>query len=136
MDTNSDKELLGIISFDSDNDKIEFEKDILHFMFMNHISEHMHGMKYSSLAKEMEVSTSFISQLFSGDKTVSLEFLAKVQRVLKFKFQVDSVAINEEQETNDNDNKIIKMMSFSDSTNWDTSKYKRFITNGTEVING
>lgn len=137
MSTNSEKELLDIISFDSENEKIEFEKDVLHFMFMNHISEHMHGMKYSALAKEMDVSTSFISQLFSGDKTVGLEFLAKIQRVLRFKFKIDSIEINDETKIEgDDDNKVIRMMTFSDSTNWDTSKYKRFITNGTEVING
>lgn len=90
MSTISENDLLDLISLRSESEKIEFEKEVLHAICMNEVRIHMGKMKNTELAKKAGVSPSFISQLFSGDKTVSLELLAKFQHILGFKFHITS----------------------------------------------
>jgi transcriptional regulator with XRE-family HTH domain len=109
MSTILENDLLDLISLNSENDKVEFEKEVLHAMCMNQVRLHMGKMKNAELAKKIGVSSSFISQLFSGDKIVSLELLAKFQRVLKFKFYVESKS---DIEKVDEDTNVIKMPDY------------------------
>lgn len=73
--------------FKIDN-RLEFEKEVLHFAFIHHIKEHMKGMRNYQIAKKLGVSSSFVSQLFSGDKILSIELIVKFQRALGIKFEV------------------------------------------------
>lgn len=109
MSTISENDLLDLITLNSENDKVEFEKEVLHAMCMNQVRTHMGKMKNAELAKKIGVSSSFISQLFSGDKIVSLELLAKFQRVLKFKFYIESKS---DIEKVDEDANVIKMPDY------------------------
>jgi len=109
MSTILENDLLNIITLNGENDKIEFEKEVLHATCMNQVRIHMGKMKNAELAKKVGVSSSFISQLFSGDKIVSLELLAKFQRVLKFKFYIESKSDIEKVEEDTN---VIKMADY------------------------
>lgn len=75
----------------SDQERIELERDLLQFAFVKQIHNHMHDKKKKDLATEIGVSNSFISQIFSGDKKINIDLLTKFQRVLDFKFVIDSV---------------------------------------------
>lgn len=105
----SESDLFNLISLNSENEKVEFEKEVLHTMCMNQVRMHMGKMKNAELAKKVGVSSSFISQLFSGDKIVSLELLAKFQRVLKFKFYIESKSDIEKVEEDSN---VIRMPDY------------------------
>lgn len=87
MNTSKEKATSDIFQI---SDKIEFEKEILHFAFIHLVQNNMKQIKSYQLAKKVGVSSSFISQLFSGDKIVSLELLVKFQRALGFKFDVQA----------------------------------------------
>lgn len=87
MNTSKKKKASDIFQI---SDKLEFEKEILHFAFIHLVQNNMKQIKSYQLAKKVGVSSSFISQLFSGDKIVSLELLVKFQRALGFKFDVQA----------------------------------------------
>ena len=90
-------------------DKLQFEKEILHFAFIHHVQNNMKGIKSNRLAKQLGVSNSFVSQLFSGDKIASLEMLAKFQRVLHFKFDIQVLHHSKQLEVA-NDGKGVRML--------------------------
>lgn len=92
MTTISEHDLTDLLSLRNEGEKIEFGKEVLHTTCMHQVRIHMGTMKNTELARRVGVSPSFISQLFSGDKTVSLELLAKFQHILRFKFLITSSA--------------------------------------------
>lgn len=106
MSTNSN-DLKNILQIPSE-ERIEFEKEILHFAVMRNIQQHLGKRKYSSIASEIGVSKSFISQLFSGDKKINIDLMVKFQRALKFKFQINSLSIEEKPR----EENVIQMFSY------------------------
>ncbi len=71
-------------------DKIELERDVLSARFLSEIQIYLdaHQLTRRELAKRTGVSASFISQLFTADKTISLEFIAKVQLAFGIQFSI------------------------------------------------
>lgn len=71
-------------------DKIELERDVLSARFLSEIQIYLdtHQLTRKELAKRTGVSASFISQLFTADKTISLEFIAKVQLAFGIQFSI------------------------------------------------
>jgi len=91
MNTISKNSLKKIFSIKSEKEKLDFERDLIHFAFIKHIQNQMGDeMKKNQLAKKIGVSASFITQLFTGDKILNIPLLVKFQRALDFKFQIDS----------------------------------------------
>jgi len=76
----------------TDEELLAFEGDVLHASIMQVVSAHMGDLKATELAKKIGVSDSFISQLFSGDKRVNMDLMAKFQRALNFKFEIKGVS--------------------------------------------
>ncbi len=88
---NVEKELEGLLAFNDDADKLRFEANMLHFDTMDLIAELMkakNNMSPASLAKELTTSKSYVSQLFSGNKKLNFETLAKLQRIFKTRFTI------------------------------------------------
>lgn len=79
-----------ILRSSSDADKLEMEQDMLQLDILEYISSELKkkGIKRSELPSMLNVTKSFISQLFSADKRLNLEHLAKFQRILDEKFMV------------------------------------------------
>ncbi|MDI9341445.1 MAG: helix-turn-helix transcriptional regulator [Sediminibacterium sp.] len=74
-------------------DQLDVERDLLSARFLSEIQRHLetNGLTRKELAKRTGVSASFISQLFTAEKTLSLEFIAKVQRALGIEFQISAI---------------------------------------------
>lgn len=53
------------------------------------------GIKRNHLANQIKTSASYLTQVFRGDKPLNFQTLAKIQRVLKIKFQVRAYSINQ-----------------------------------------
>lgn len=79
-------------------DRLEVEKNILAARFLSEIQLLLDKEKLNrkDFAKRMGVSQSFISQLFTAEKTVSIDFLAKAQEELHFTFSIQAHKTHEE----------------------------------------
>ncbi len=124
MSTTSTEKLKKILQIE-EGERLDFEKEILHFAFIEQVQYHMGDMRYSKLAEELNVSKSFVSQLFSGDKLINIDLMAKLQRILHFKFKIDSKCnfVN-----NEADNNIVPLASYSMETYLNPLKTTSFKT--------
>ncbi|HCN36697.1 MAG TPA: hypothetical protein DIS94_03175 [Bacteroidetes bacterium] len=84
---NLNEELKKIYSNESQDEKDEFQAEILHMEIIHQIYLRMKllGLSKSDIAKELKTSKSFITQLFSGDKLLNLKLIAKFSRILGLK---------------------------------------------------
>ena len=98
MNSNNNKEKLlselrESLSLKNDNERIEFERDKIQLDLMYLISMIMDskGWSKAELAEKIHTSKAYISQLFSCDKKLNLETLAKIKFVsnARFKFILD-----------------------------------------------
>lgn len=82
--------LKDLIKFSSDNEKLKFETEIIQLDFMSYLDNLMklNNLSKTDLAKKMKKSSSFITQLFSGDKQLNLKHIALFQRIFGVKFEI------------------------------------------------
>ena len=83
-----------LFTFSSEEDEINSEARLISFHFLSEI-ERVYGSKRgmkANLAKETDNSKSFITQLFNGDKFVNFPLLAKIQKLLRIKFEIRAVS--------------------------------------------
>lgn len=69
---------------------IVHEAEYISLVFLSEIEKQMdkNGLKKSELAKMLNTSKSYLTQLWRGDKILSLAMIAKMQKVLKIKFTI------------------------------------------------
>jgi len=87
------KEFLDILLPKSDKEKLEFEAQMIHLDFIARLQELMNYKNIKSkkeLARLLDTTPSFISQLFSGEKLINLKHLTKLQRALGIKYAIIS----------------------------------------------
>lgn len=79
------------LKFKNDFDKIDFIADTIQLDLLHQLIDGT-DLRKTDIAKEMQVSNSFITQLFSGDKRMSLNHLASLiyNFELEFKFELKS----------------------------------------------
>jgi len=77
------------LRFKDDFEKIEFLADSIQLDILHELADNT-DIRKTDIAKKMRVSNSFISQLFSGDKHLSLNHLATLiyHYDLDFKFEL------------------------------------------------
>jgi hypothetical protein len=80
-----------LFELSSDKDEIKHEARMIMFRFLSEIEKtygvEKRGLK-TTLANSINKSSSFITQLFNGDKIINLITLAKFQKALKIKFKI------------------------------------------------
>lgn len=79
------KLLIEKLSPQNETEKIEFAASQIHHLIIQRIIERMEEIKMtqSELAKRMNVSKGFISQLWTGDKLINLKQLAQITHILE-----------------------------------------------------
>jgi len=107
-------QLMSLISPMSDEAELDIDKHILSAKFLSEIQKHLEtaDMKKKDFAELMDVSASFITQLFTGDKMVSMEFLSNAQKKLNIEFTISSINYSNENILN-GEIKIIQLRSSS-----------------------
>jgi transcriptional regulator with XRE-family HTH domain len=100
MNANNDKlkdKLNSLMSSLSEEDVLDVDKRVLSARFLSEIQKCLDVEEISrkDFAKKMNTSASFITQLFTGNKVVSMEFLAKAQKELNIDFQISAVSLAE-----------------------------------------
>ena len=86
-----------ILTPTSGKERVELDTQLLAFKFLSLVNkcQDIKNISRKELAKKIETSPSYITQLFRGDKLPNLEILVKMSKALNFDFQV-SVSAEEE----------------------------------------
>lgn len=87
-------EFEDLFSFQSKEEEIEHEATMIMFRFLSEL-EKKNGkpMKKKDLAKALETSPSYITQLFRGDKLINLTMLARIQDVFNITFEITAKSV-------------------------------------------
>jgi transcriptional regulator with XRE-family HTH domain len=79
----------SLLEFKSENDELKHEAYMLMFKFLSEIQRVTdYTIHKKDLAKAIDSSRSFVSQLFSGDKLANLITLAKLQKAYNLTFEI------------------------------------------------
>lgn len=79
-----------LFAFESEKDRAEHEADMLSLKIALEIKNHLDekGLSKKDLAKLMDTSPAYITQVLRGDKRINMLFLAKLQKVLDVKLEI------------------------------------------------
>lgn len=82
--------LSNLIGFENEEEKFEFQKEILSLKFVKVIENYLNQNKISKkdFAKSTGYSQSYVSQVFCAHKYVNMDFLVKSQNALELPFDV------------------------------------------------
>ena len=80
-------------SFENEEEKIQFEAEMIHFDLIEEVSKLMEvkGMKKADLAKALGTTKGYVTQLFTGDRLFNMKTLAKLQKILGVKVKVELI---------------------------------------------
>ena len=84
------KDKLDLILENTPEEQIEFDAQIIAFQFLSIIDEEMEKQNISKkeLGKRIGKSSSFITQIFKGDRKPNWHILARMQQVLGLEFKI------------------------------------------------
>ena len=85
------KEFEDLFTFQDEKEELNHEAHMIMFRFLSEVEEHHSGgknIKRNELASKLEVSPSYITQLFKGDKLLNFTMLAKIQKAFNITFEV------------------------------------------------
>ena len=88
---NLQQQMKEILSFKNDKERLQFEAEIINLDIMHKVQCLMDENKINKteLAKQLNISKGYITQLFTADKLINLKTLAKLQRIFKVKFDME-----------------------------------------------
>lgn len=86
---NINPDLEDLFSFKSKSDEVEHEAKMIMFRFLGEL-EKFNGkpIRKVDLAKALDTSPSYITQLYRGDKLINLTMLAKIQDAFGITFEI------------------------------------------------
>ena len=86
------KKFNKILAFNKDKEKLQFEAEMLHLDIMYTIQCLIkeRNLSKTEVAKQLNVSKGYLTQLFSADKLLNLKTIAKFQRIFEVKFSFKS----------------------------------------------
>ncbi len=82
------EELETLFSFEDEKERIEIKASFIQLDILDEVKKIMKekNINRTELAKKLNKSASFISQLFSGDKQLNLKMIAQFQEIFDAKF--------------------------------------------------
>ena len=85
------QQMKEILSFKNDRERLQFEAEIINLDIMHKIQCLMdeHSINKTELARRLNTSKGYITQLFTADKLINLKTLAKLQRIFQVKFDLN-----------------------------------------------
>ena len=84
------KEFQDLLGFQSEEERIEHRSKIIMFSVLDIIEKEMtiRKMNKKDLAKKLNTSASYVTQLFTGAKTINLLTIAKLEEIFNIRFQI------------------------------------------------
>jgi transcriptional regulator with XRE-family HTH domain len=80
-----------LFTFSDEKDELDYEAHLLMFRFLSEVEKNFpEGRipKNKDLASKLGVSSSYITQVFNGDKLLNFKMLAKLQKALDITFEI------------------------------------------------
>lgn len=80
-----------LFSFRNEKEELDFEAHMIMFRFLSEvekISSDHRILKNKDLAAKLSVSSSYITQLFNGNKLLNFTMLAKIQKAYNITFEI------------------------------------------------
>lgn len=119
------KELDKALKFENEEDRIEVKASFIQMDILDEVRKLMEERKISrtELAKRLNKSKSFVSQLFSGDKALNLKMIAQFQEIFNVKFiptfkdyseYSSAVKFHKDDYTNSNYRKVTPVFNLKD----------------------
>jgi len=98
MNTKSKKikqEFEDLLGFQTNEEQIEHRSKMIMFNFLDIVEKEMIAkqMNKKQLAEKLNTSASFVTQLFTGTKTINLLTIAKLEEIFDIKFQVTKAQV-------------------------------------------
>lgn len=95
--SNIQKKFEEIFSFKDDSERLQFEAEMIHLDIMHKIQLLMdeHSINKTELARRLNTSKGYITQLFTADKLINLKTLAKLQRIFQVKFDISHILLDQ-----------------------------------------
>lgn len=89
--SNMEKAVKDLFSFETDDEKLEFEAKQLHLSIMFKVKELMDekGWNKSDLANALGVKKPHITKLFAAEKFLNIKMMAKIETVFGINFNID-----------------------------------------------
>lgn len=87
------EEFIELLSFKGKEDELEHNAIMISFAFLSEVAKVLdeRKIKRTELAKTLETSKSYITQLFRGNKIVNAKMLAKLQYALNIQFKIEAI---------------------------------------------
>lgn len=84
------EEFQNLLGFQTDEEKIEHRSKMIMFNFLDIVEKEMVNSQMSKkeLAERLNTSASFVTQLFTGTKTINLLTIAKLEEIFGIQFQI------------------------------------------------
>lgn len=134
---NVSEEFNDIFSFSSEEEELEHDAQMLMFQFLEEVEKsHEQGpkLKKKNFAKALNLSPSFITQLYAGEKLISFPLLAKIQKAFNITFKVQAILNDEKYNVSTPEENIPSYLNDSHGF-WVWKSYKPDYTNKTTVCN-
>jgi len=93
-----------LFSFNSKEDKLEHRAQMISFRILSEVEKicEQQNIKMKDLAKMIDTSASYVTQLFRGNKLVNTAFMARIEEAMNMMF---NVTLHEEREVQDENTK-------------------------------
>jgi plasmid maintenance system antidote protein VapI len=81
----------SLFSFASEEEELEHDAQMIMYKFLEELEVNSNTgrkLKKKDLARAINKSPSFISQLYAGEKLLSLNLIAKIQKVFNISFEI------------------------------------------------
>ena len=85
------KDFENLFDFQDEKDELDHEAHMIMFRFLSELEEFNNSgknFKKTELASKLDVSPSYITQLFNGDKLLNFTMLAKIQKAFNITFEI------------------------------------------------
>lgn len=84
-------EFEALFSFKSDKEELEHEAAMIMFKFLSSFEKMFDSpIQKKEIAKAINTSPSYVTQLFKGDKLINFITLAKLQKAFDFYFEIEA----------------------------------------------
>jgi transcriptional regulator with XRE-family HTH domain len=126
---NISKSYENLFSFRDEKDELDFEAHMLMFRFLSEVEKISVGgklIKNKELASKLGFSSSYITQLFNGDKLLNFTMLAKIQKAYNITFEIKAKK-NEQSHTSKSTEKMSHASLHVNQLSEENPDYKKSI---------
>lgn len=86
--TQMSEELKELLEFKSEEERLDFEADMIQLDIMDEVRKITDGMSEKEATEKIGITKTMLSRLKTCESTLTIEHMAKIQRSFKIKFKI------------------------------------------------